>query len=263
VTPGVFEPDGSWLLDTNHSGTRDSGDTVVHFPDFGQPGDIPVLGGWDPPGGSHPCNAEVSKLGVYRPSNHHFYLDVNNDRKWDNGDRDVFGFPGESFEVFHPFAWRIQVGSNCRTIPGVMRDTPFANGQNNWFVNLNDDDAIVTPSEGIGTFGMPGDIAAPIRKPSGVGSIIAVFRPSEDKWFIDLNGSGGWEGPPADVVAVFGISSSQIVVNPAQPFIGTHDGAEFLIDFNANFAWNGTGTGNDLLYSFPVSSGEIPVVGSF
>ena len=58
----------------NGNGRWDDGDVVC---DFGQPGDIPVVGDWTGDG--------ISKIGVYR--NGAFYLDTNNNHKLDPEDK--------------------------------------------------------------------------------------------------------------------------------------------------------------------------------
>jgi len=56
-------------------GTSSTNPTADRTEQFGSLGDIPVAGDWDGTG--------TIRIGVFRPSNGHFYLDMNNNGKWD------------------------------------------------------------------------------------------------------------------------------------------------------------------------------------
>ena len=72
---GVFRPQsGLWYLDLNGNGKWDGSPTDARLGPFGMLGDIPVAGDWDGTG--------KIRIGVYRPSNSRWYLDISGDGKW-------------------------------------------------------------------------------------------------------------------------------------------------------------------------------------
>jgi hypothetical protein len=76
----VFRGSHTWYIDYNGNGIWDSpagGDRIYTT---GQPGDIPVVGDWNGDG--------IAEMGVFRPSNHNFYLDFNANGLWDGASVD-------------------------------------------------------------------------------------------------------------------------------------------------------------------------------
>jgi PKD repeat protein len=76
----VFRGSHTWYIDYNGNGVWDSpagGDRIYTT---GQPGDLPVYGDWN---GDRLC-----EMGVFRPSNHNFYLDFNANGLWDGASVD-------------------------------------------------------------------------------------------------------------------------------------------------------------------------------
>ena len=76
----VFRGSHTWYIDYNGNGVWDSpagGDRIYTT---GQPGDIPVVGDWNGEG--------IAEMGVFRPSNHNFYLDFNANGLWDGASVD-------------------------------------------------------------------------------------------------------------------------------------------------------------------------------
>ena len=72
---GLFRPrSGTWYLDLNGNGRWDGSPTDALPGPFGCLGDIPVVGDWDGTG--------KIRIGVYRPSNSGWYLDITGDGKW-------------------------------------------------------------------------------------------------------------------------------------------------------------------------------------
>jgi uncharacterized repeat protein (TIGR02543 family) len=75
---GLFRPStGEWFLnrDGNKSWNNCKKDTCIT--NFGDPGDLPVIGDWNGTG--------VSKIGVFRPATGEWFLDLNGNGKWDAG----------------------------------------------------------------------------------------------------------------------------------------------------------------------------------
>jgi len=87
---GVFRPSTHlFYLDYNGNGAW-NGASVDRQYNFGITGDIPVSGDWN--------NDKKSKIGVFRPSTHLFYLDYNGNGAWNGGavDRSFnFGITGD------------------------------------------------------------------------------------------------------------------------------------------------------------------------
>jgi PKD repeat protein len=76
----VFRGSHTWYIDYNGNGVWDSpvgGDRIYTT---GQPGDIPVYGDWN--------GDRLFEMGVFRPSNHNFYLDANANGLWDGASID-------------------------------------------------------------------------------------------------------------------------------------------------------------------------------
>ena len=76
----VFRGSHTWYIDYNGNGVWDSpagGDRIYTT---GQPGDIPVVGDWN--------GNDIAEMGVFRPSNHNFYLDFNANGLWDGASID-------------------------------------------------------------------------------------------------------------------------------------------------------------------------------
>jgi photosystem II stability/assembly factor-like uncharacterized protein len=72
---GVFRPsNGTWYLDFNGNGQWDIDLFDITFK-FGMEGDLPVTGDWNGDG--------KTKIGVFRPNNGKWYLDLNGNGKWD------------------------------------------------------------------------------------------------------------------------------------------------------------------------------------
>ena len=86
----VFRGNHTWYIDYNGNGIWDSpfgGDRIYTT---GQPGDLPVFGDWN---GDRLC-----EMGVFRSSNHNFYLDFNANGIWDGASVDKrydFGSSGD------------------------------------------------------------------------------------------------------------------------------------------------------------------------
>ena len=77
---GVFRDNHTWYIDYNGNGVWDGPSGGDRIYTTGQPGDIPVFGDWN---GDRLC-----EMGVFRPSNHQFYLDFNANGIWDGASVD-------------------------------------------------------------------------------------------------------------------------------------------------------------------------------
>ena len=181
---GVFRQ-GAWFLDMNRSGWEDGIDASYSF---GIPSDIPVTGKWS---GGLAANINVldSKIGVFRDGA--WYLDINGNGAWDEGDVTYsFGIAGD---VPVTGDWN----GNGTTKIGVVRG-------NTWFLDMNGNGAWDDGIDAGFSFGIPGDV--PVTGDwNGSGTTkIGVVRGGSD-WYLDINGNGGWDDAVDRVLYGFGI----------------------------------------------------------
>ena len=192
-----------------------------------------------------------AKIGVFRPSQHTFYLDVNGDRKWDTGDLTAnFGISGDLPIVGD---WN----GDGKTKVGIYR--PYTH---EFFLDFNGNRAWDIYDVAFRTFGISGDL--PIAGDwNGDGRTeIGVYRPSQHTFYLDYNGNRAWNA--GDVTASFGISGDLPIVGDwngdGKTEIGIFRPSQhtFYLDYNGNRAWNA----GDVTASFGIS-GDLPVVGDW
>jgi hypothetical protein len=133
---------GLWKFDIDGNGTLDGCDIDQCIENFGQSGDLPVVGNWDGRG---------EKIGIFRPQSGEWYLDLNDNGMWDGSPADrIFG-------PFGQFGDRPVVGNWDGT--GVVRIGVFRPSTGQWFLDMNGngqlDDCSVDTC--IGLFGQTGD----------------------------------------------------------------------------------------------------------
>ncbi|MBE0576913.1 MAG: hypothetical protein IH613_13585 [Desulfuromonadales bacterium] len=177
---GVFRS-GPWFLDANGNGAWDP-DTDTMYANFGQAGDLPVVGDW-------PDDAvNQVQIGVFR--NGTWYLDANGNGAWDPDTDTVYANFGQAGDLPVVGDWNGD---------GVLQIGVFRNGI--WYLDANGNGAW---DSGIDTvyanFGQAGDL--PVVgdwNGDGVSSEVGVFR--NGTWYLDANGSGIW-GPGSDTVLI-------------------------------------------------------------
>jgi len=176
---GVFLH-GGWWLDTNGSGTWDTGDEY-HM--FGSPGVQAVTGDWNHDG--------KDEIGVFL--NGGWWLDANGSGTWDTGDEyHTFGSPG------------------CQAVTGDWNHDGkdeigvFLNG--GWWLDANGSGAWDTGDE-YHTFGSPGVQAVTGDWNHDGKDEIGVFL--NGGWWLDANGSGAWD--TGDEYHMFGSPGVQAV----------------------------------------------------
>ena len=75
---GLFRPStGEWFLNRSGNGSWNNCKKDTCLTGFGKAGDLPVIGDWNGTG--------ISKIGVFRPANGEWLLDLNGNGKWDEG----------------------------------------------------------------------------------------------------------------------------------------------------------------------------------
>lgn len=198
VTAGVFHCLGlttcQWMIDANNNGTWDGVDGGDALWNFGQPGDIPVVGDWTGDG--------ISKVGVMRCNVNPclWVLDAGNKHVLDATTAKTanFGTTGD-FPVVNNWG-----GTNGPDQIGVFRG-----GQ--WIVDTNGDGTF-DAGDTIYQYGTGGDIPI-VGNWNGSGKRrIGVFRPSQGIVILNVSGSNTWAGPPADLIGFFGATGDLPVV---------------------------------------------------
>jgi hypothetical protein len=133
---------GQWKFDINGNGILDSCTIDQCIENFGQSGDLPVVGNWDGAG---------EKIGIFRPQSGEWLLDFNDNGMWDGSPVDRL------FGPFGQFGDRPVVGDWDGS--GVIRIGVFRPSTGQWFLDMNGngqlDDCSVDTC--IGPFGQTGD----------------------------------------------------------------------------------------------------------
>ena len=184
---GLFVPTVSqWFLDRNGDGIWDNCEVDICVKSFGRATDLPAVGQWTTtPGDS---------IGIFRPSEKKWHLDINRNNVLDECRIDQC----PSFSVY--MNGDIQVAGDW-TGSGTTQLGLFRPSTGEWFLNRNDNRAWngCNKDTCITSFGEAGDLPV-IGDWNGTGiSKIGVFRPDNGEWFLDLNGNGKWDGPSVDL----------------------------------------------------------------
>jgi C1A family cysteine protease len=245
---GVFRS-GTWYIDYNGNFAWDGIDKSVIL---GQAGDVPVIGDWNGNGNK--------KIGVFRDG--FWILDGNGNYLWDGtgtGNDIVAGF-GMAGDVPVIADW---LGTGKDKI-GVFRNGFWildGNGNYLW-------DGTGTGNDIVAGFGAAGDVPV-VKDWNGDGlPEIAVFRASSGEWIIDYNGNYAWDGTGTgnDVIAWLGQTGDVAVAGDwsgtGTDKFGVFRNGFWILDANGNYAWDGSGSGKDIVTGFG-TAGDIPVVGKW
>jgi List-Bact-rpt repeat protein len=189
---GVFDKTtATWYIDQNGNGTLDAcGVDTCPFV-YGQAGDIPVAGDWTGNG--------TMRVGVFRPSNHQWYFDINGDHNIQTCKIDACA---KSFGVSTDIPIVGDWTGSGKTRIGIFRPST-----QHWILDINGDRKIGKGCKGdqcILSFGLPGDVPV-VGDWNGSGADeIGVYRPSTGEWFLDYNGNGIFDGCGIDLCGTFG-----------------------------------------------------------
>jgi hypothetical protein len=191
--PGIFDSStATWYLDRNGSSSFDGCELNTCAFVFGSPGDKPILGDWTGTG--------QMQIGVFRPSNHTWYFDINGNGTLDSCKK--ADLCTKNFGLSTDFPVVGDWDGTGKTKIGVFRPTT---GQ--WILDSNGDKKLGKRCSGdicVVSFGQFGDIPV-VGDWDGSGTDkIGVFRPSTGDWLLDLNGNGVWDGCAVDLCAKFG-----------------------------------------------------------
>jgi hypothetical protein len=229
---------------------RYDGPAVDSAYQFGIASDVPLAGDWTGDG--------KSDIGVWRSSNATFYLDRNNNGRWDGSPTDgyhPFGSPGDVPVLGD---WN----GDRRTDIGVWRP-----GSRVFFIDHNGNgryDGAVTDRQG--QFGIAGDVPL-VGDWNGDGrSDVGLWRPGSALFFLDRNQNLKWDGTVVDNLYAFGASGDRPLVGDwsgsGRSKIGVwrSSNATFYLDRNGNGRWDG-GAG-DLQQAFGAGS-DTPLLGDW
>ena len=202
--------------------------------------------------------ANISKIGVFRPSTHIYYQDFNGNGAWNGASIDRsynFGITGDL-----PVSgdWN----NNGISEIGVFRPSTHIyyqdfNGNGVW------NGAVIDRAY---NFGITGDLPVSGDWNNDRISEIGVFRPSTHIYYQDFNGDSVWNGAVIDRAYNFGITEDLPVSgdwnNDGISEIGVFRNSThlFYLDYNGNGVWNGAKV--DRSYNFGIT-GDIPITGDW
>jgi hypothetical protein len=203
------------------------------------------------------------KIGIYRPSTGEWFLDRNGSGTWEGCNVDLCA---------QPFA-----GSDALPIVGDWNRSGraklglFVSESSQWLLDANgngiwDGCGVDICSQ---SFGEPTDIPVIGRWTTATEDRIAIFRPTEKRWHLDLNGNENLDRCKIDRCPMLNVYQSGDV-----PVAGDWTGGgttqvglfrpstgQWFLDSDANAAWNGCA--KDLCISSFGVSGDLPVTGDW
>ena len=184
---GLFLPaTAQWRLDINGNGTLEDCGIDNCLGTFGQGTDIPIAGKWSSTG--------YDRIGVFRPSNERWYMDVNGNGSLNNCSKDRCA----NLSVYRDGDLPV---TGDWSGDGVTKVGLYRPSTGQWFLDRNGDRSWDGCRRDlcISEFGTAEDL--PVTGDwNGAGrSKIGVFRPQTGEWLLDLNGNNQWDGCGIDL----------------------------------------------------------------
>lgn len=252
---GVFRPQtGQWFVDYsgNHAWDRCGPDGCLG--QFGAPIDLPVTGDWSGNG--------VPNIGVFRPADGRWYLDLNGNSFWDGcGTDGCFGPFGAPVD-------RPVIGDWDGT--GTLRFGVFRPTTGQWYFDLNGNGTWdgCGKDRCQGTFGAPEDWPVAGDMDGDNITEFGVYRPSTGMWYFDFDHNGSWSGCGADgCMGPFGAPEDRPVMTDidgnGQLEFGVFrpSTSQWYFDLDHNGTWSGCGA--DGCFGGFGGPGDLPVVGAW
>ena len=232
----VFQPGGTWFIDTNVNGIYNAGTDWTNSPNtFGRTaGDVPLAIDWDGDG--------RRELAIFRPGGT-WFIDVNHNGAYEFG-VDWTNSPSTFGRNAGDVPVAVDWDGNGRQELAIFRPG------GTWFIDVNHNGAYefgVDWTNSPNTFGRnAGDVPVAIDWDGNGRQELAIFRPG-GTWFIDLNHSGSYQ-PGLDWTnspSTLGRTAGDIPVAIDWDGNGTQELAIFrrstgawYIDLNRNGAFN-------------------------
>jgi Divergent InlB B-repeat domain/Fibronectin type III domain len=186
---GLFLPaTAQWRLDINGNGTLEDCGIDNCLGTFGQGTDIPIAGKWSSTG--------YDRIGVFRPSNERWYMDVNGNGSLNNCSKDRCA----NLSVYRDGDLPV---TGDWSGDGVTKVGLYRPSTGQWFLDRNGDRSWDGCRRDlcISSFGTTEPEDLPVTGDwNGTGkSKIGLFRPQTGEWLLDLNGNNQWDGCDIDL----------------------------------------------------------------
>ena len=240
---------GFWVLDYNgngvYDGTGPGGDKFYAFGGSG-PGFVPVTGDWNGDG--------TTKIGYYH--NGFWALDTNGSGTFDAGDG-FYGFGGNG-------AGEIPVVGDWN---GDHRSKVGFFFQGLWVLDYDGNGTFTSADKYYNTFPYSaGDIPV-FGDWTGDGKTkIGIYR--NGFWILDANNNGTYDGIAFGQDKFYGFGGSVGDLPVAADWngsgttkIGVYNNGFWVLDYNGNGSYDGTGPGGDRFVAFGGQAGNQPIIG--
>lgn len=194
---GLFLPNAQWLLAINGNDTLEDCGIDNCFGPFGRGTDIPIAGKWSSTG--------YDRIGVFRPSNERWYMDVNGNGSLNNCGKDRCA----NLSVYQDGDLPV---TGDWSGDGVTKVGLYRPSTGQWFLDRNGDGSWDGCGRDlcISSFGTAKDL--PVTgdwNGDGKKSKIGLFRPQTTVecqnslgcglWLLDFNGNNQWDGCDIDL----------------------------------------------------------------
>jgi len=235
---------GFWALDYNGNGVYDAGDKFYGFGGGGS-SYVPVVGDWNGDG--------RTKIGFYR--NGFWALDTNGNGVFDVGDA-FFGYGGRANEIPVVGDWN----GDHRIKVGIYFD-------GTWVLDYDGNGTYTAADKYYNSFTFAAGDKPVVGDWAGDGTTkIGVYR--SGFWVLDYNGNGTYDGvgTGGDKFYGFGGNAGEVPLvadwnGDGKSKIGVYVNGFWVLDYNGNGAYDGTGAGADRFIPYYGGAGSQPIIG--